>query len=139
MCITRLMRKFVKYKHARARIGGKKLSLIVADSFPKLMLGLMHMRSIKESEGMLFVFSRNAHHGIWMRNMLFPIDIIWLDEKFEVVDIVENAKPCHGLLGCTTYMPMSPARYVLELKAGASKRLGIKKGSRLVIIAPGEN
>ncbi|MGC8699781.1 MAG: DUF192 domain-containing protein [Candidatus Micrarchaeia archaeon] len=134
------MRKFVKYKHARARIGGKKLHLLVADSFPKHMLGLMHMRSLKENEGMLFIFSRNAYHGIWMRNMLFPIDIIWLDEKFAVVDIVENAKPCRGMLNCTTYMPMSPARYVLELKAGASKKLSVKKGSRLIVnIAPGEN
>ncbi|MGC8888985.1 MAG: DUF192 domain-containing protein [Candidatus Micrarchaeia archaeon] len=134
------MRKFVKYKHAHASIGGKKLHLLVADSFPKHMLGLMYMRSIKESEGMLFIFSRNAYHGIWMRNMLFPIDIIWLDEKFEVVDIVENAEPCQSIFGCKTYMPISQARYVIELNAGSSKKLGIKKGSRLIVeIAPGEN
>ncbi|MGC8662362.1 MAG: DUF192 domain-containing protein [Candidatus Micrarchaeia archaeon] len=132
------MRRFVKYKHAR--LLGYNINLFVADSFPKLMLGLMHMHSLGRRQGMLFIFSRPARHGIWMRNMLFSIDIIWLDKNFIVVDIAENAKPCSNLFGCQTYLPNKPATYVLELNAYAAKKLGIKKGSRLKIVtAPGEN
>ena len=55
MCFTKLMRKMLKYKHASIYVDSKALDVLVADSLPKLMLGLMHMNSLGKSDGMLFV------------------------------------------------------------------------------------
>jgi uncharacterized membrane protein (UPF0127 family) len=131
MCFTKLMRKMLKYKHASVYVGSKAIDVLVADSLPKLMLGLMHMDSLGKSDGMLFIFGREARHRIWMLNMLFPIDIIWLSKQLIVVDIVEDAKPCSSIFRCKTYLPAEKALYVLELKAHTAKRLGIHKGVKL--------
>jgi len=131
MCFTKLMRKMLKYKHASIYVGSKALDVLVADSLPKLMLGLMHMDSLGKNDGMLFVFGSEARHGIWMRNMLFPIDIIWLSKQLVVVDIVEVAKPCSSIFRCKTYLPGGKAMYVLELRAHMAKKLGIHKGIKL--------
>jgi len=121
----------LKYKHASVYVGSKAIDVLVADSLPKLMLGLMHMDSLGKSDGMLFIFGREARHRIWMLNMLFPIDIIWLSKQLIVVDIVEDAKPCSSIFRCKTYLPGEKALYVLELKAHMAKRLGIHKGVKL--------
>jgi len=121
----------LRYRHASIYVGGKALDVLVADSLPKLMLGLMHMDSLGKSDGMLFVFGSEARHGIWMLNMLFPIDIIWLSKQLVVVDIVEGAKPCSSIFRCKTYLPRERAMYVLELKAHMAKKLGIHKGVKL--------
>ena len=120
-----------RYRHASIYVGSKALDVLVADSLPKLMLGLMHMNSLGKNDGMLFVFGSEARHGIWMRNMLFPIDIIWLSKQLVVVDIVEDAKPCRSIVRCKTYLPGEKAMYVLELRAHMAKKLGMHKGVRL--------
>lgn len=131
MCFTLLLRRFVKYRYAAAELGGEKVRLMLADSFLKHMLGLMHMRSLAQNEGMLFVFKRDAKYGIWMLNMLFPIDILWLDKDLRIIDIVEGAEPCRNIFGCRTYTPSKEARYVLELNAHASSKLSLHIGSKI--------
>ncbi len=80
---------------------------------------------------MLFTPDREARHGIWMLNMKFPIDILWLDGSGKVVDIAQNAKPCKSIFSCPTYRPKSDARYVLELPSGNAKRFGLREGAKV--------
>ena len=72
---------------------------------------------------MLFVFEEDDKHGIWMKDMLFPLDVIWMDKEGNVVDYVENLQPCLNLANCKTYFPKKEARYVLEINAGVAKSL----------------
>lgn len=106
---------------------------MVADTTGKKMLGLMRRESLKANQGMLFPFGNDGRHDIWMLNMKFSIDILWLDRNFRVLKIVRNAEPCRSLWSCVPYASPSGARYVIELKAGASKTNSIKKGSRFVL------
>lgn len=48
--------------------------------------------------------------GIHMFFVFFPLDIIWLDSEYKIVDIRKNVKPFTG-----PYYPKKPAKYVLEL------------------------
>ncbi|MGC8710653.1 MAG: DUF192 domain-containing protein [Candidatus Micrarchaeia archaeon] len=123
----------MKYKHVELRYKNHAFDLLVADTFYKLMLGLMKLKRIGKSEGMLFVFGRDARHGIWMLNMQFAIDIIWLDKEFTVVDIASSAKPCKSVFKCTTYLPIKDARYVVELNAGEARKMGLRTGAKLKI------
>ena len=108
------------------RVGGTEFTLLVADQHAELAKGLGDRDELAENEAMLFIFPSNALHGIWMKDMRFPIDIVWFDEDWMIIDIREQVQP-------ETYpevfYPRSESRYVLELNAGTVQRHGIRIGS----------
>ena len=130
MCLTKLLYRFTSFKTSYISFGRKRVKVYLADSSGKNMLGLMHRSTLRGSEGMLLMPGREARHGIWMYNMRFAIDIVWLSRDGVVVDIRKNAMPCKSILSCPTYTPRLGALYILEVIAGGSKSLGIRIGSR---------
>ncbi len=95
----------------------------------KRMIGLMLTDHIPAGECMLFVFPRPGYHGIWMKNMLVPIDVLWLGDDMVVLDMRERLEPCRGF--CKVNYPRERASYVLELKAGEIRRNRIRRGTRI--------
>lgn len=91
--------------------------------------GLMFRKSMPENQGMLFVFKKEAPLSFWMKNMRFPLDMIWMDSQRKVVDIYEYALPCKDV--CKTITPQADAQFVLEVNAGFAKQYGIKIGDIL--------
>jgi len=87
--------------------------------------GLGGINNISDKEGMLFVFDSPQKYGFWMKNMRFPIDIVWLNSDMRVIGIDENI-PIESYP--KIYYPSEPVLYVLEIKAGLSEKYGIKKG-----------
>lgn len=104
--------------------------LIVSDNEATRSQGLGGRLSLSADEGMIFVFDESKKYSFWMKDMNFPIDIIWVDEDFEVVHIASDVSP-------ETYprlfTPILPARYVIELSAGQAVKAGIVVGSKLDI------
>ena len=98
--------------------------------------GLMFRERLDPKEGMLFVFEEEAPHTFWMKNVRFPIDILWIDRGKKVVHIARSVPPC-AKEPCPLYSPVLPALYVLELTSGKSDELGLKPGSRLEFSLPG--
>ncbi len=131
MCFTYLLYRIISYPISLIRYKKHRFRTFIADSAGRQMLGLMHRPSMKAGEAMLFVFGREGRQGIWMLNMKFAIDILWLDPHGRIVDLVADAQPCGSVLGCRTYLPKSNAKYVLELKAGTAKKLGMREGDRI--------
>lgn len=103
-----------------------ELRIAIADTPESRRLGLSHLPALKEKHGLLFVFPKSDLHGIWMKDMRFPIDIIWFDENLRVVDLYENASPDTYP---KTFHPKTPARYVLEVNAGFAEKYDIGAGS----------
>lgn len=122
-----------KYKVARLTIKGKIMKALVADSSTKRMIGLMYRNSIPQGTCMLFVFDGNGRHGIWMRNMKFPIDVLWLDADLRVVDYVEGIKPCTSIFNCKTYEPKKDAKYIVELNSGFVKKNKVRLDTSLTL------
>lgn len=93
--------------------------------------GLSGRYFLDDDKGLLFVYEKPSYPAIWMKEMLFPIDIVWLDRSFNVVHVRENASP-------TTYpqpfRPDLPAMYVLELNAGYLKAHGVSIGDKLILV-----
>ncbi|RJQ19950.1 DUF192 domain-containing protein [Candidatus Woesearchaeota archaeon] len=106
-------------------------TLEVARTAVEKQQGLMFRESLADDAGMLFIFDDTAPRGFWMKNTLIPLDMIYLDENFTVVEVKENVPPCTED-PCPTYVSV-PARYVLEVNAGASARSGIRVGSRATL------
>lgn len=109
------------------------ISAEIADTPEKQAQGLSWRTSLAENEGMLFTYSEPSRPGFWMPNMNFPLDILFLDENFTVVDLWENAPPCPSLGDCSPYWPKEDCLYVLEICANCSARHGAKTGSRLSV------
>jgi uncharacterized membrane protein (UPF0127 family) len=98
-------------------------------------MGLMFRRSLPADRALLFVFGGLDFHGIWMKNCLFPIDIVWLDENRKVVHVTPNVPPCKAD-PCPSYQPMRRSAYVVEMNAGAAKKENVTLGSVLEFTPP---
>ncbi len=109
---------------------GKTIQLEIADSEATRRQGLSDRTSLPENSGMLFIFPTKSFEGFWMKDMHFPLDMVWLDENFRVVTIAENISP-------ETYpkvfYPTEKALYVLEINAGLARQLKIVPNSILQI------
>lgn len=98
--------------------------------------GLSGVAELREDEGLLMAFPTDATWGIWMKDMRLPLDILWLDSQKKVVHIVKNAAP--ELSTSQTFRPTKPARYVIELPAGAVDKNKFKVGDVANFALPGE-
>lgn len=95
--------------------------------------GLMFRDSLDESKGMLFVFDKEAKHSFWMKNTIIALDIIWIDEGGKIVYISQNTPPCERDF-CPSYAPDAPAKYVLEVAAGQTQKIGAAVGDGVALI-----
>lgn len=93
--------------------------------------GLGGRNSMGKFDGMLFVFNSHYRVGIVMRDMEFPIDVVWLDNGV-VVDIAPNIQPEDvPEEQLSTYFPRKNANLVLELPAGWTIEHGLRIGDEL--------
>ncbi len=92
--------------------------------------GLGGRNPINASEGMLFVYDVPGYYSFWMKDMRFPIDILWLNSEMRVIDITENVSPDTFPQVFTSRLP---AQYVLEVVAGFVEQNNIKTESPLAI------
>ncbi len=92
--------------------------------------GLSKIESLPVDEGMLFVFGQKGRYQFWMKDMKFPIDIIWIDENKKIVNITANALPQPGKpdKDLTIYDSSFDAKYILEINAGLSKANNLQVG-----------
>ncbi len=101
----------------------------VADTQSERALGLMNRESLPADEGMLFLFDEPANLTFWMKNTLIPLDIIFIDENGQVINI-EQALPEPGVPDneLTRYSSGRPAEWVVELNIGTCAAEGICPG-----------
>jgi uncharacterized membrane protein (UPF0127 family) len=94
--------------------------------------GLSVKDHLKENEGMLFVYEQPTRQGFWMKDMKFPIDIIWISRDKTVVHIEHKLQPCSLGMLCPMYKPAEDnSMYVLETVGGFAEKYGVMKGSKV--------
>ncbi len=92
--------------------------------------GLMHRKSLDKDRGTLFIYEKEGERSFWMKNVLIPLDIIWLSEDKKVVYIAENCQPCPEL-PCPTIKSDKAAKYVFEINGGLASKIGLSVGDEL--------
>lgn len=109
--------------------GGKTHAFKVemADTPAETEMGLMYRASMPKDHGMIFEFRPAREVSMWMKNCLFPQDMLFLDDDGTVLGIAENARPGSERL----ITPGFPIASVLELNGGLVKELGIKPGDKV--------
>ena len=105
----------------------------VARTKKEMEKGLMFRESLDKDKGMFFVFESQGIYPFWMKNTLIPLDIIWINENYEVVFIKENAEPCYEA-ECPIIDPEYKAKYVLEINGVLSKKLGLNIGDQVSLV-----
>ncbi|MEK6826382.1 MAG: DUF192 domain-containing protein [Nanoarchaeota archaeon] len=112
-------------------VKGNRIKVETADDPEERMRGLMFRDSLGENEGMLFIFDDSQTRRFWMKNTLIPLDIVFISEDFEIINVVE-AVPCTEE-PCEIYRSAGNAKYVLEVNGGFNKRNNITAGDRAEI------
>ena len=97
------------------------VTIEVADTEASRQRGLMNRRGISSSEGMLFIFPDPDSLSFWMRNTAIPLDILFIDENYDVVNIARRVRP----LSDDRVLSTAPAKYVVEVRGGVTERYGI--------------
>lgn len=99
----------------------------VADEKSERIEGLMHRESLDEDKGMIFIYEEEIKPAFWMKNTLIPLDMVFMDEDFKVVDYFVNVPPCEAD-PCPHYIPNNDAQYIVELNAGEVGKMGLQRG-----------
>ena len=110
------------------QIHEQTVRVYVADTEEERQKGLGGFAGLESGQGMLFVFPADGEYGFWMKDMRFAIDIIWIAADKTVVDMAENVSPDTYP---NVFSPSEPARFVLELPAGAAKTYKIRVGDEV--------
>jgi uncharacterized membrane protein (UPF0127 family) len=112
--------------------GGQAIKAETVVDTRDIMRGLMFRTSLAPDHGMLFVHRQAGNYGYWMYQTYIPLDMIWMDDNHNIVEIAENAPPCKTAASkCPTYGGHKMARFVLELNAGQAQKYGLRAGQTL--------
>jgi uncharacterized membrane protein (UPF0127 family) len=113
---------------------GATFGLEIAADVDTRARGYMGRAHVGRREGMLFVFEQAGIQPFWMKNCLTRLDVIWMDDRFRVLDIAHDLAPCPPQGDCPNVAPMAPARYVLEVAGGTARAHGLRRGDVVVVL-----
>ncbi len=113
-------------------VGNTKISVEVANSEALRRKGLSGRTSLEANGGMFFVFTqKGVKPAFWMKDMLIPLDIIWIknSEVFQINKNVQPPKKGAPDSQLSLILPKDPIDYVLEVNAGFSDKNGVVEGT----------
>jgi len=116
-----------------ATINNQSFLLYIARTQKEKQIGLSKFENLPENYGMLFPFDRAALHSFWMKDMKFPIDIIFIKDRTIVTMHKNIPNPSAENTSLPLYMPSLPANLVLEINAGLSEKYNFQEGDTVVI------
>jgi hypothetical protein len=121
------------------KIDDVMLKVQIADTKPLQTRGLMFQETLPYDQGMLFIFEDEGIRSMWMLNMQFSLDVLWIDAQGNIVHIEKDTQPCKSALETMTCTFANgngeEAKYVLEVTAGFVDKFNITQNSKLEIIS----
>lgn len=108
-------------------INDARISVEIVRTQQEMQQGLSGRKNLAKDEGMLFWYQEPSYPSFWMKDMVFPIDIIWIGQNWRVAGIQENISPDSYP---QTFLPGVPVQYVLEVNAFFAKDHNISVGDK---------
>ncbi|RAJ11797.1 DUF192 domain-containing protein [Olleya aquimaris] len=105
----------------------KVFNIEIAKTDYDIQTGLMYRDSMKDDQGMLFVFNDVRERSFYMKNTRIPLDLIFFDHNKRIVSFQENAKPMDE----SSLPSNTPAQFVLEVNAGTAQKLLLDVGDKM--------
>ncbi|MBN2306445.1 DUF192 domain-containing protein [Candidatus Peregrinibacteria bacterium] len=112
-----------------------KILVELAQTEEERAMGLMGRENLKAGRGMLFYYPVASRMSMWMKNMLIPLDIVFINAHHQIIQIEENVPPCKAAddTDCPRYTAKEPAIFVLEVPANFSNQQGINIGDSVFL------
>jgi uncharacterized membrane protein (UPF0127 family) len=126
--LKKLFTVLIHYKeyYSEKRI---KLNLVKANTNSKRDTGLMNRKKkLNNNEGMLFIYKTPQYISMWMKNTFIPLDVLFLDNDYKVVEYKENMTP----LKLNKHASKIKCKYAIEINGGGTKKNNIKIGTRII-------
>ncbi|MCL5435359.1 MAG: DUF192 domain-containing protein [Patescibacteria group bacterium] len=129
---------FLNYKHQikktpQAIINNHIFNLEIAKTDKEKEVGLAKYNSIPKDFSMIFPFGKSGFYSFWMKNMKFPIDIIFIKNGKIVKIFSDVPPPTSPNSSLPIYKPDEPSDTVLEINAGLSKEYKFQKNDTVII------
>ena len=105
-----------------------RFDIYLASNDQQRSRGLMFVRDLPASTGMLFVYDSTRVISMWMKNTFIPLDMVFARRNGTVSSVAHQTEP----QSLRSVASIEPVRFVLELNAGTAKRLFIDENSRLI-------
>jgi|APHM01.1.fsa_nt_gi Uncharacterized conserved protein len=102
------------------------LNVRVADTPEERKTGLQGREKLSNYEALLLDFDQPSNHKIWMKDTHVPLDIVFMDEDANVIDIKQGEPQ-----DTTRLSADENVSYVLELKRGKAEDFGIEPGNSM--------
>lgn len=122
---------YQKQSESSVKIKNQSFKLLIAKTENDKQAGLSKYNSLPQDEAMIFIFENEGIYPFWMKDMKFPIDIIFIKQD-KIVTIYKNVpspKTSDGNL--PIYSPSEPIDKVLEVNSGISQKDGFKVGDKV--------
>jgi len=124
---------FNRQDTTKAKINNDTFDIIVAGSNEERQIGLSNRNSLGKNSGMIFAFDKADYYSFWMKNMKFPIDILFIRGD-RIITIHKNVQPPKSANdSLPVYNPKEPADKVLELNANVTSEKNIKEGDKIEV------
>jgi len=104
--------------------------LEVAKSISQKSVGLSNRNNLCSNCGMIFVFAKDGSLPFWMKDTLIPLDMIWINSNGQITDIITTTETN----SLKTLQNTQPAKYVIELNAGDSLKIGLETGDTINLL-----
>ncbi|WP_346317762.1 DUF192 domain-containing protein [Chitinophaga sp. YIM B06452] len=105
----------------------KTIAIEIAETDEERAKGLMDRKSMEDTQGMLFIFSAPEEQSFWMKNTYISLDIMYVNENFEIVSIQKYATP----LSEESLPSFKKAQYVVETNAGFADKYKVAYGDKI--------
>ncbi len=123
----------VNNRRVSMSLGGQVVYARVASTDSTRQKGLSGTKQLTDAQAMLFIFDTPGRWGMWMKDMNYSLDMLWLDDDKRIISMEQNVAP-------STYpeafLPDKAARYVVELPAGFVQRHRVEQGQVVGFSAP---
>jgi uncharacterized membrane protein (UPF0127 family) len=110
----------------RLQINENLINVEVASTPETRSTGLMERKYLPENQGMLFVFSKNDYHSMWMKDTYIPLSVAFIDVQGKIINIVEMTP-----LSEDTHTAGGLAKYALEMNGGWFRAKNIWPGQKI--------
>jgi uncharacterized membrane protein (UPF0127 family) len=111
-------------------ISDEKIKIELAVTPTEKGQGLSNRDELSDDSGMLFVYDKYLIPSFWMKEMRFPIDIIWIKDNM-VMGYEKQVYPQGADEQLAIYRPKTFVNYVLEVNAGFIDEHGVKIGDKI--------
>lgn len=125
----------VSWPKKEVTLGSQKVILEIVDTPQSREQGLSGRKKLCSTCGMLFVFPQSDRYVFWMKEMNFPLDLIWLSDG--VIKEISPEVPVFNMAGEITQLQANEAvNQVIEINAGLAQVWGLTVGQKIEELAP---